>query len=337
MQNFYMASRNKMGKESSLDFDEDDGDDYENMSADKAPTVPVREKKGNQSSNLKFDLPLKREVLPPKVPQSVCTVSNKGLNFSSTAVNAAFRDDIGFQSNEKQKKGVNLVPVLLFLLTIMFFTLSILMGLLFMHYSTLSAELTELKLSGSRITDKVEQLKENVSKLKTTADNEHDNFNRNLTASNEALGKAQNKTNAAVQSVKGTVDKLCKTCPRGWRPFGSSCYFISSNILPWNEARDECYKINSELVIFSSKSEMDTLNKVFSGSTRYWIGLRRDTININVWKWLDGTEPTFTYWGVNEPNYAGNKEHCGETVSGPWNDRDCKDRLNFICKKVWIC
>ncbi|CAH2273541.1 Hypothetical predicted protein [Pelobates cultripes] len=84
MQNFYMASRNKMGKESSLDFDEDDGDDYENMSADKAPAVPVREKKENQSSNLKFDLPLKRVALPPKVPQSVCTVSNKGMDIQET-------------------------------------------------------------------------------------------------------------------------------------------------------------------------------------------------------------------------------------------------------------
>ncbi|CAH2273536.1 Hypothetical predicted protein [Pelobates cultripes] len=147
---------------------------------------------------------------------------------------------------------------------------------------------------------------------------------------------AQNNILSEVQSIKETLDKICKTCPSGWRATGCSCYYFSSSTLQWDKARDECYKFNSALVTFSSKNDMDTFNKLFTVSTRYWMGLRRDATNINMWKWLDGTELTFTNWASGEPNNYGNKEHCGEILSGPWNDRNCDDSVNFICRKVWI-
>uniref|UniRef100_A0A8C5QEQ6 C-type lectin domain-containing protein n=1 Tax=Leptobrachium leishanense TaxID=445787 RepID=A0A8C5QEQ6_9ANUR len=320
-------------REPGLD-DGDDVDDYENLSGSMPPPgVPTREKKG-QEQHRNSDLALTRLGLPTKAPQAACPVSQTvvntqesssfqppalGLDFSSPAVNAAFRNEEGFQNNDKQNRNGKLMPILAFVVISVLLSLSVLLGVLFMHYTTISAELTGIKLNGSIIIDQIVQLRENVANFQKAEDKERNDLKIELTANTD------------------TLEKLCKTCPRGWRASGNNCYYFSSTLMTWDEARSECNKFNSDLVTMSNRSEMNEFNKLFQGSTKYWIGLRRDKVNIHIWKWVDETEAKDTNWAVNEPNYYGKSEHCGETLSGPWNDRDCNNKLNFICKKVWVC
>ncbi|XP_069825317.1 C-type lectin lectoxin-Phi1-like isoform X2 [Dendropsophus ebraccatus] len=140
----------------------------------------------------------------------------------------------------------------------------------------------------------------------------------------EGMSHLKNHTNDQwIDQVD--LESNCMPCPAGWKMSRCSCYYVSEEEITWEEARDECYKNNSVLVMIKDKAEWNR--------RRYWIGLLRDPEATNVWKWLDGTQATFTNWGVNQPDNYLNRENCGETKSGPWNDRHCPEKLFYICKK----
>ncbi|XP_066449342.1 C-type lectin lectoxin-Phi2-like [Eleutherodactylus coqui] len=147
----------------------------------------------------------------------------------------------------------------------------------------------------------------------------------------------QNDLNTKVANLSNLMEKICTSCPVGWHAIGSSCYYLSTELRTWDEAKDECYKADSFLAMITDRKKSDSVNTLFTRFKRYWIGLRRDPKNIHIWKWLDGTEVTFTNWAVNEPNYLQQSEHCGETLSGPWNDENCTVKLNYICEKKRSC
>ncbi|XP_066445541.1 hepatic lectin-like [Eleutherodactylus coqui] len=147
----------------------------------------------------------------------------------------------------------------------------------------------------------------------------------------------QDYLNTKVANLSNLMGKICTACPAGWHAIDSSCYYLSVEQKTWYGARDECYKVDSFLAMITDRKKSDSLNTLFTGSIRYWIGLHRDPKNIHIWKWLDGTEVTFTNWGVNEPNFLKQLEHCGETRSGPWNDEFCNNSYNYICEKKRFC
>uniref|UniRef100_A0A8C5WH92 C-type lectin domain-containing protein n=1 Tax=Leptobrachium leishanense TaxID=445787 RepID=A0A8C5WH92_9ANUR len=216
-----------------------------------------------------------------------------------------FRKDEN-QINKKTKnkdKCRKLVPILGIVLIITFLILSIFVGLLFMCYSALRSELTELK-------QKV-----------------HDN----ILPKEESLKEGAHSILADIKNIKKQMGKIC---PDSWSKNGSFCYYVSENTLTWDKARDECRNFYSELIIISSTDEMNNLGDIYQYKQRYWIGLRRDINDVNTWKWLDGTQMTFSNWNKDEPNNDENKEHCAESMSGPWNDQDCSRHQRFICKKV---
>ncbi|KAM4039043.1 C-type lectin lectoxin-Phi2-like [Anomaloglossus baeobatrachus] len=140
-----------------------------------------------------------------------------------------------------------------------------------------------------------------------------------------------------VTDLSESIGKMCTMCPVGWRTIGPSCYYISEETRTWDEARDECYKVNSFLAMIKDRNESDSLNTVFESSIGYWIGLRRDARDLHIWKWIDGTEVTFTNWGVNEPNYLGRDERCGEVTSRAWNDVNCGYKQRYLCEKNRLC
>ncbi|XP_075199121.1 C-type lectin lectoxin-Lio3-like isoform X2 [Anomaloglossus baeobatrachus] len=127
--------------------------------------------------------------------------------------------------------------------------------------------------------------------------------------------------------------KMCTMCPIGWRTIGSSCYYVSEETRTWNQARDECHKVNSFLAVIKDRNESDSVNTLLNWNRYYWIGLRRDTVDSHIWKWRDGSEVTFTNWGVNEPAY----ESCGEIFSRAWIARVCFYLANYICEKNQSC
>ena len=73
----------------------------------------------------------------------------------------------------------------------------------------------------------------------------------------------------------------------------------------------------------------------FTGQ-RFWIGLvDRDTEG--VWKWLNGTSPTYKDWAPNEPNAYHQSDDCAclaKDYNNQWIDEDCEKTYYLaICEK----
>ncbi|XP_075715630.1 C-type lectin domain family 4 member G-like [Rhinoderma darwinii] len=320
------------------DNDDDDDDDYENTNpCDLAPVVPSRNTRRIKNA-VKVDLPLKSGNIPNETPRF--QPPSIGLDFSSGAVNAAFSaiTDVKMSSvpandtfpnlevvssRNKQRSGRCRLVVLSGLMIIILIALVVTIGFLFLHYITISEKVTSLEKTAPGF--------QNNSML------EQVNLKTKVADLSNIMVKLQDILIANMKQINKTLENICTLCPGGWNMIGSSCYYVSGEILSWDMARDECYKVNSELVMIKDKTQSDSLKKLFKPNKRYWIGLRRDPQELHIWKWLDGTQVTFTNWGVNEPNYYSNLEHCGETLSGPWNDRSCVEKLDFICKRRRAC
>uniref|UniRef100_A0A8C7WWI3 C-type lectin domain-containing protein n=1 Tax=Oryzias sinensis TaxID=183150 RepID=A0A8C7WWI3_9TELE len=89
---------------------------------------------------------------------------------------------------------------------------------------------------------------------------------------------------------------LCQTCPKDWIQFQESCYFfynLNSPWKPWDESRQLCQNMKSDLVVISSLEEQtfikDTIKYYLDIWHGYWIGLQK--VNNN-WIWVDGSPDT---------------------------------------------
>ncbi|XP_029446958.1 LOW QUALITY PROTEIN: collectin-12 [Rhinatrema bivittatum] len=124
-------------------------------------------------------------------------------------------------------------------------------------------------------------------------------------------------------------------CPAEWKNFTEKCYYFSSGKDIFEDAKLICEEKSSVLVIINSKEEQQFLKKHTSKGSSFWIGLT-DSEEENVWKWLDGTLPTFTNWKTGQPDNWGQHEGedcAGLIYAGLWNDFHCEDLNNFICEK----
>ncbi|XP_073510851.1 uncharacterized protein [Phyllobates terribilis] len=337
---------------------DDDDDDYENTNpCDTAPVVPSRKTRKTKNAQ-KNDLPLKSMDKPAKQHPSVWTTPQKeifpketskfqsphiGLDFSSGAINSAFSDiaevkmasvlantrfpDVEVTSNDNKPRSRRsrrcMLVCLTMLIVIIFVALAVVLGFIFFRYISISK--------------KVADAEQTVSDFKKNNMEKQNNLMTKVTDLNNTMVKLQDLLKANVKLINKTLENICKSCPVGWNTIGSACYYVSGQEISWDLAREECYKMSSVLVMIKDKTESESLKKLFTPGKKYWIGLRRDAKEVHVWKWLDGTQVTFTNWDVNEPNYHSSREHCGETKSGPWNDRNCIDNLFYICKKIKMC
>ncbi|XP_073509982.1 C-type lectin lectoxin-Thr1-like isoform X2 [Phyllobates terribilis] len=256
--------------------------------------------------------------------------SNTDMDASSANFNETFFSHIG---RYPKKSHGWLSLALIVTLGIIFIILGILTGILFGHYATLSNELTVLKFNVSEPV-----MKNDVSELWKSVSN--------------IMGD--------LSKLKDTVDiseGSCKSCPHGWTLIRSNCYFFSSNSETWERSKELCAEKNGILIAIKNEIEMDLakhlqglslevaeLRQHFSllkniKQNNYWLGLKRNPEDIEMWEWTDGSPLTFSAWNTGEPNNDKNNEHCGE-IMGPvqlWNDLPCTQKRKFLCKGVWSC
>ncbi|XP_033981492.1 lectin BRA-3-like [Trematomus bernacchii] len=97
--------------------------------------------------------------------------------------------------------------------------------------------------------------------------------------------------------------------------------------MTWTEAQSYCREHHTDLASVRNRAENQQLVELFPGGA-YWIGLYRDS-----WKWSDGSNSSFKYWAVNEPNYRASKVCVAAAFdnSGKWEDLDCEVEKPFIC------
>ncbi|XP_041443115.1 C-type lectin domain family 4 member G isoform X2 [Xenopus laevis] len=286
-----------------------DADDYENMESDVAPPVPMRAKKGKKDKTTKA-----------------------GDSSPEPA-----RRRIGTEVRARLKSRWWLILLLLILLFFMFLVLATLTGLLFVHYSSISDEIRNLKYLDSQKSLEMEQneMKKVIKAIQGELDSEkmeQNKMKQEIKNIQEELDSEQNKMKQEIKNIQEELGSCCGTCPLDWLQIGRSCYHLSDEKSTWEKSKAACKSLKALLLIFKDSKEMESLNRILPKNIRYWIGLKRDTQY--TWKWLDGTPMTFSNWDRDEPNNSGNKENCVESISGPWNDRNCEESEQYICKST---
>ncbi|XP_069549119.1 CD209 antigen-like protein C [Brachyistius frenatus] len=169
-------------------------------------------------------------------------------------------------------------------------------------------ERDQIKINASRMTNEMQALQSNYI---------------TLNASRNALQQQVTKLN---QSKTGTL------CHLGWKMFNNKCYYASEKGVTknWNNSRKDCQQRRADLVIITTKDELDFVTKIYD---RTWIGLS-DIQREGKWKWVDGSDLEGNgFWQTGEPNNSGD-ENCVEISrrNGDWNDAQCKVEIPWICE-----
>eukprot|EP00063_Salmo_salar_P072817 XP_014047652.1 PREDICTED: C-type lectin domain family 10 member A-like [Salmo salar] len=127
-------------------------------------------------------------------------------------------------------------------------------------------------------------------------------------------------------------------CPLGWVLSGSSsCYFFSSDGLPWNQARDFCSNYNAHLAVLKTKQDWDFV----TGGTKplfFWIGLSDE--RTGDWEWVDGSPYIMdrSQWKPGQPDNwkghgLGGTEDCAMIhANGQLNDDHCSRSYRYVCQ-----
>ncbi|XP_022108001.1 C-type lectin domain family 4 member E-like [Acanthaster planci] len=128
-----------------------------------------------------------------------------------------------------------------------------------------------------------------------------------------------------VASIRGA-------CPPDWSQWGDKCYRKLPVNLPWAEAKEECIKMGSVLVMPQSQEETEFL---LENLHRYfWINCN-DIQAEDSWECQDGTfDVTFRSWRAGEPSNDGKGEDCAVVIDkGGWNDVSCGNLVPAICQR----
>ncbi|XP_065706330.2 C-type lectin domain family 4 member A-like isoform X2 [Patagioenas fasciata] len=78
-------------------------------------------------------------------------------------------------------------------------------------------------------------------------------------------------------------------CPKGWKHFQESCYYLSDDEMGWAESKQNCTGMDSHLVVINSEAEQVFLTKDLEhfSQRNYYIGLSAQ--KVGQWQWVDQT------------------------------------------------
>ncbi|XP_049436124.1 C-type mannose receptor 2-like [Epinephelus fuscoguttatus] len=110
---------------------------------------------------------------------------------------------------------------------------------------------------------------------------------------------------------------------------GGGTFTLINNSMTWAAAQSYCRACNNDLASVRNEADNQKIKELISPGQTVWIGLFRDS-----WKWLDGSDNSFTYWKQGEPNNRIKKETCVAAdlgQSSKWEDRPCSETAAFIC------
>ncbi|NXA15278.1 CLC4C protein, partial [Sapayoa aenigma] len=137
--------------------------------------------------------------------------------------------------------------------------------------------------------------------------------------------------------ISPCTDQGWTCCPKGWKRFQKSCYFLSSDMVNWTESEQNCTWMGSHLVVINSKEEQVFLSeqlKENSGGGNFYIGLSAGSVE--QWQWVDKTpyNVTAAFWRSGEPS-MGDEEcvviHVPADIPNNWNNVRCTKHYR-ICE-----
>ncbi|XP_056254916.1 CD209 antigen-like protein E [Seriola aureovittata] len=125
-------------------------------------------------------------------------------------------------------------------------------------------------------------------------------------------------------------------CPEGWKRFGCSCYFKSTEVKSWYDSRKDCQARGADLVIINSREEQEFVTKL-NNNGESWIGLTSTKKNRGyTWEWVDGSPLTQTFGATEQLKHQADWEYvafCDQ--QGKW--RGFHDSSHSYIHKNWIC
>ena len=138
-----------------------------------------------------------------------------------------------------------------------------------------------------------------------------------------------------VRAAGCSAEPYCRIAVRS---VGSAYLVCSDRTATWDEAALFCEELGAGFVIVDNQEENDFITQL--GVHNHWLGLS-DVETEDEWLWVDGEEANYTNWAENQPDNAGDGEHCvviwnglvgEEEIVGEWNDGACATPLPFICE-----
>ncbi|XP_065531245.1 C-type lectin domain family 4 member A isoform X2 [Lathamus discolor] len=144
---------------------------------------------------------------------------------------------------------------------------------------------------------------------------------------------------SAVPGGKAEEGWAC--CPKGWKRFQGSCYYLSGDATSWANSEQNCTGMGSHLVVITSKAEQDFLSKEVKKPLRgenHYIGL---IAQMGQWHWVDQTpfNVTAAFWREGEPSNPDDEKcvviHRTSGLLNNWNDVQCNSH-HRICEAAAI-
>uniref|UniRef100_A0A8C6UDN2 C-type lectin domain-containing protein n=1 Tax=Neogobius melanostomus TaxID=47308 RepID=A0A8C6UDN2_9GOBI len=122
---------------------------------------------------------------------------------------------------------------------------------------------------------------------------------------------------------------------QNWNFVNGSFYLSDTSMLSWKNSRQYCLDRGADLIIINSPEEQEF---AMTFGERSWIGLT-DAQQEGVWRWVDGSPLTTSFWFPDEPNNDKGNEDCVEVIRSKakhanWNDLPCDDLRKVICEKT---
>ncbi|KAM5158318.1 macrophage mannose receptor 1-like [Mantella aurantiaca] len=130
-----------------------------------------------------------------------------------------------------------------------------------------------------------------------------------------------------------------KTTREGWWTTDSitdSQYQINGNsALTWYQARKSCHQQGAELLSITELHEQTYISGLTSATkTSLWVGLSSLDLNAG-WKWNDGSPFRYLNWLPGNPSAELGKNCVSvePTNNAKWENKECSQKLGYICKK----
>ncbi|XP_069834983.1 C-type lectin domain family 7 member A-like [Dendropsophus ebraccatus] len=79
--------------------------------------------------------------------------------------------------------------------------------------------------------------------------------------------------------MRSNTSTECHLCPPNWLLHGDHCYYFSSAMsTSWNQSRDQCKMMGTDLLVIKDKEQQEFIQRSLSQRTDdlYWIGLHPD-------------------------------------------------------------